>query len=152
LLCVAKAFAALVLFAVCAANVVVGTIELPDAQTLIAHSNTAAHQSLRHIGPRGGELPGSCFLRDLLPEGGRQPCGFLGSSRELAGTGGVYFEQAQSTSNRWSSNFCGGDRSEADDCIVLHGFVTQSIKCSVISEIKEKIDGGSFADNQHSEQ
>src|SRR5437660_2704692 len=87
-----KLLAALVLFAVCAANVVVGTTEFAASHTPVQdRSSTKAHQVLRHICPQERSCRGLALAFSGF--GGRTPPrGFLRTSLELSGTEGVYGE------------------------------------------------------------
>src|SRR4029077_20303088 len=93
-----KLLAALVLFAVCAANVVVGTTEFAASHTPVQdRSSTKAHQFLRHICPQER----SCRGLALTCSGSRgrtPPRGFLRTSLEISGTRGVYGETTIRTS------------------------------------------------------
>src|SRR5580765_4988880 len=83
-----RLFAALVLFAVCEAKVVVGTTDFPAAYTPVQDRNrTKAHQFLRHICPQERSFRGLALA--CSGSGGRTPPrGFLRTSLELSGTWG----------------------------------------------------------------
>lgn len=93
-----KLSAALVLFAVCAANVVVATTEFPASHMPVQdRSSTKAHKFLRHICPQERSCRGLALA--FSDSGGRTPPrGFLGTSLELSGTEGVYGEIQTETS------------------------------------------------------
>src|SRR5579859_162162 len=91
-----KLLAVLVLLAVWAANVVVGTMKLLAANTLVADSSrTAAHKLCRHICPQ--ERRGRGLSTSPNSEGGTRACRFPktgGLSGSLSGNGSRLIEHA----------------------------------------------------------